>query len=322
MGSKEAYAKFCEKVYVPVFSKPWWMDAVCGEENWDVWLYQSGTETVAAMPYYYCVRDEYRIITKALLTQTNGLIICYPPNQSMAKRQKYEEKIIAEAIKGLGSLNIDLYEQQFHYSFRNFLPFFWERFSIIPRITFVIEDTSSMDMVWNNISSSYKNTIRKGRRFISKYAEIDVHCFFREHEKIFLRQGLSCPFSEELWNRLYRATESNNAGKIFTAQDNEGNVLSLAFIVWDEESAYLLLGGAVPEYSSLQTYAALVYHCIEFASKKGLKFDFEGSVIRRINHSFREYGGTPKEYYRIRKVYNPKIILDEAQSQIEFLKRK
>lgn len=319
MNRKEEFAEFCKKTYVPIFSKPWWLDTVCGENNWDVWLYRLGTENVAAMPYFITNRDGYQIITKGLLTQNNGLIISYPPNQTQVKKQKYEEKIINAAVQMINELDIDLYEQQFHYSFRNFLPFFWEHFSIIPRLTYVIEDTSSMEMVWVNVSSNYKNTIRKGQKYIHSFEEIDADRFYCEHEKIFSRQELPCPFSKQLWEQLYNAVVNHDAGKIFTAQDANGNVLSLAFLVWDEESVYLLLGGAVPEYSSLQTYTALVYHCIEFASERGLKFDFEGSVIKRINHSFREYGGIPKEYYRIRKVYNPKIILEEAQQQIQML---
>ncbi len=33
MSSKEKYEIFCTKTYVPVFSKPWWMDAVCGPDR-------------------------------------------------------------------------------------------------------------------------------------------------------------------------------------------------------------------------------------------------------------------------------------------------
>ena len=50
--AKTRYEEFCETTYVPIYSKPWWMDAVCGSENWDVWLFEQGGEVAAAMPYY------------------------------------------------------------------------------------------------------------------------------------------------------------------------------------------------------------------------------------------------------------------------------
>ena len=36
--NKERYERFCERNYVQIFSKAWWMDAICGEESWDVWI--------------------------------------------------------------------------------------------------------------------------------------------------------------------------------------------------------------------------------------------------------------------------------------------
>jgi len=36
---KELYREFCKvEDNIPIFSKDWWMDAVCGEDKWDVIL--------------------------------------------------------------------------------------------------------------------------------------------------------------------------------------------------------------------------------------------------------------------------------------------
>lgn len=40
-------------------------------------------------------------------------------------------------------------------------------------------------------------------------------------------------------------------------------------------------------------------------------------MIKRIARSFREYGGNPKTYFRIRKVFNPEIVIMEAQQVID-----
>ena len=78
--NKELYADWCETTYVPIFSKPWWMDAVCGEDNWDVWLCDDDGDICAAMPYFTEKRGEYKYITKAPLTQNNGIIFREKPN--------------------------------------------------------------------------------------------------------------------------------------------------------------------------------------------------------------------------------------------------
>lgn len=322
MTNKNKYKAFCEKIYVPIYSKPWWMDAICGEEGWDVWLYEKGGSTVAAMPYYTEERNGYKYITKAPLTQNNGLLILYPDKQSAVKKAKFEEEIVAASITYILETGIDVYEQQFHYSFQNYLPYFWEGFDAIPRLTYVIDNNTNIDELEDIYTANYRNTIRKGKRSIAKFSTIGPEEFYREHEKIYIRQGLLCPFSYELWMRLYAACDKHNAGEITVAEDEEDNILSLSYIVIDDRSSYLLMGGAVPEYSSLQTYSALVDEGIRRSLRRGLDFDFEGSVIKRINHSFREYGGTPMMYYRIRKVFNPDLVFSEAKIKAEKLQRK
>ena len=36
MNNKEKYLNFVETVYAPIYSQPWWLDAICLPENWDV----------------------------------------------------------------------------------------------------------------------------------------------------------------------------------------------------------------------------------------------------------------------------------------------
>ncbi len=318
MNNKDLYNSFCKEIYTPIFSKPWWLDAICGKDGWDVWLYEKGGTVVAAMPYYSEDRNGYKYITKAPLTQNNGLLIKYPEHQSSVKKAKLEEEIVNEAIRYIDSLAVDVYEQQYHYSFQNYLPFYWEGFDVIPRVTYVIENTSIEDLS-SLYTANYRNTIRKGKKSVSEFSTVDPNKFYHEHEKIYERQGLQCPFSYELWMRLYDACQVRDSGEIMVAMNADGAILSVSYIIRDEKSSYLLMGGAIPEYASLQTYSTLVDEGIKRSIRRGLSFDFEGSVIKRINHSFREYGGSPKMYYRIRKVFNPDIILQEAKNKIKKL---
>ncbi len=313
------YQAFCEKTYVPIFSQPWWMDAVCEPENWDVWLYRQGNEVAAAMPYYLENRQGGLYITKACLTQNNGIIFRHNTDASPIALAKFENKAIKEACEFIGQMKLAVYEQQFHYSFTNWLPFFWQKYEAIPRYTFVIEDTSSPDIVWSGISSKQRSCIRKGERNISEIREINPEDFYDLHEKVFLRQNLQCPFSREFWMRLWHACKKNNAAESLCALTDKGEVASLIFLTHDSRSMYHILGGSMPGLQSLDTYDALIWHAIQLAGEKKLVYDFEGSMIERIAKSFREYGGTPKQYFRIRKVFNPDIIRKEAEDKIRKL---
>ena len=317
MTSKEKYNKFCEANYVPIYSQPWWMDAVCGPENWDVWLYESDVHILAAMPHYFETRGNYRYITKAPLTQNNGILFEELPDRKPVAEAKLQEKIINAACTYIKGLGVDVYEQQFVPSFQNWQPFFWNNYTNVLRYTYVIRDTKDWVGVEENISSKCRNMIRKGQRLTSVSVWTDRDAFYTEHERIFLRQGRSCPFNQELWNRLYDACTAHKAGQMFRALDNAGNLHALLFLVWDEKSVYHLLGGGMPKFSSSQAYAALTYHGIRLAHEKGLAYDFEGSMIQRIAVAFRQFGGVPTPYYRIRKVFNPEIVRKEAEDYIQ-----
>lgn len=120
---------------------------------------------------------------------------------------------------------------------------------------------------------------------------------------------------------LYAAVAKHNAGQTFLARDPEGEPASLLYLVWDMKRAYHLLGGGLPASRSLDTYSALIWEAIREASLRGLTYDFEGSMIERISKSFREFGGTPELYFRIRKVYSPEVVHAEAETRIASIKQ-
>lgn len=319
--AKEKYSKFADSLYVPIFSKPWWMDAMCGPDNWDVWLAENNGRIDAAMPYYTTERHGRNYITKAKLTQNNGIIFNPPANGKRAAIYAYEERIVNLACHFIQSVGVDVYEQQYHYSFTNWLPFFWHGYTAMPRYTFVIESAQALDAVWDNISSKTRSIIRKGQ----KESYFDYHLgkeeFYREHEKVFLKQQMQCPFSYEEWNRLYDACANHGCGQIICARNSHTHAItSVIFLVWDEQSVYHLLGGSMPEFQNHDTYAALIWEGIQFAHKKQLRYDFEGSVIKRIAKSIREFGAEPRCYFRIRKVFNPEILREECESSIAVLR--
>lgn len=322
MTNKEKYIEFCKEIYVPIYSKYWWMDAVCGEDNWDVWLYYSGTEVVAAMPYYIEKRNKYRYITKALLSQNNGILFKYPQGMKEIAKQKFEEKVINDACKYIQNMQIDVYEQQYHYSFTNWLPFFWNYYTAITRYTYVINDTSDLDIVWQNISAKCRSIIKKGQTNAKFKDDLNIDIFYQEHEKIFFKQGIECPFSYEQWKKIYTAVDLHDAGKIMYAETDTGKIASLMFLVWDEKSIYQLLAGSIPEYQSLDTYDALIWEGIKYAHKKKLIYDFEGSVIKRISKSFREFGGEAMPYFRIRKIFNEEVLKEEYLQQLNNLENR
>lgn len=85
----------------------------CIREKWTI---------LGAMPYYVENRNGYEIITKAHHSQNNGILISYLPNMKYVAMLDRQEEVINEMCDYIEKLNVDKYEQQYHYSFTNCLP--------------------------------------------------------------------------------------------------------------------------------------------------------------------------------------------------------
>lgn len=313
---KKEYENFCKENYVQIYSKPWWMDVICGSENWDVWLYKKGDVIQAAMPYYMETRGDYHYITKAIFTQTNGIIFAIEKSVKEAVIAEKQDRIIREACEFIKNTGVDVYEQQYPYSFENWQPFYWEGYTNFLRYTYVIENTWDTEHWMGNMTSKMRNHIKKGCNYLSCDENITVEQFYIEHVKIFEKQDKKNPFSLEFWEKFYLECKKHNCCKMMCARDIDGHIAAIVFLVWDEESVYQLLGGYMPEYSSLQGFPFLIYQGILFAGSLKLKYDFEGSMVPQLARSYREYGGKAKPYFRIRKIFNPEIIRSEAEEII------
>jgi len=301
---KEHYNSFCAKNYVPIFSQPWWLDAVCGAENWGVHVYEKSGNYLGAMPYYVEERNGYQIITKAHHSQNNGIIMSYLPKMKYVSMLDRQEDVINEMCDFIEKLGVDKYEQQYHYSFTNFLPFKWRGYEALIRYTYVIEDTSDMNKVIADFNYTIRNEIKKAEKRITIKKDLDIETFYLINKMTFDRQHIEVPFSLKLFKRIDTACSEHDCREILYAEDVEGNIHSVAYLVWDEESVYFLINGSDPRFKSSQANALLIQESIRFASALGKKFDFEGSVIKQIEHAFRSFGAKQKLYFRIFKSFN------------------
>lgn len=301
--SKEKYRQFSEKEKtIPLFSKGWWMDAVCGD-NWDVILLEKEGDIIASLPYYFTIENGEKTIQKAPLTQTNGIWMKYPPTVKNDRKISFEQKVMNYMIENLESLNLAKYNQYYHYSFTNWLPFYWKGYNQTTRYTYVIPDTTNMELIYQNVSSNVRKLIRKAEKIVQIKDGMDIETFYEMNQQTFKRQNLAIPYSFEIVKKLDEACEKRNARKILYAVDKFGQVHSSAYFVWDDRSVYYLMSGSNPNLRSSQSLTYLLFEGIKLANKLGKKFDFEGSMKKNIEHHFRQFGAIQMPYFHIYKTF-------------------
>ena len=122
------------------------------------------------------------------------------------------------------------------------------------------------------------------------------------NRKSFLRQGRKIPYSLSFLRRLDEACAQRNSRKSFFAIDNTGNIHAAVYVVWDQFSAYYLMGGGDPKYRTSGAHSLLLWETIKFTSKFVSSFNFEGSMIEPVERFFRAFGAEQKPYFNITRV--------------------
>ena len=294
MNNKSKYRQFCStEKNIPIFSRDWWLDAVAGDENWGVALVEQNNEIVASLPYVYV---NHQIIMPKH-TQTMGIWMKYPDGQKYHTRLSYEKKICNALIDQLPDYS--KYYQRFHFSFTNWLPFYWKGFSQTTRYTYVIEQINDTNSVFDNFSSNLRKNIRKASKLINVYTSDDVEHFYTINKMTFDRQNINMGYSLDYVRSIDQACCNRNCRRIWFAKDKDNHIHSAIYVIWDENSAYYIMGGGDPAFRNSGAHSLLLWEAIKFAGQVSHSFDFEGSMYENIEPVFRGFGAVQKPYMEI-----------------------
>lgn len=302
--NKEKYIELCKtNVKIPLFSQYYWMDAVCGEDNWDVILVEDSGNILGSLVYYLNPIGDSFEIRKAPLTQNNGVIYYYPTGLKYDRRISFENKVANDVIKQLEQMNIIKYRQYFHYNFTNWLPFYWNGYSQSTRYTYVIDDTSSLDNLYMNFNGNIRKNIKKAQKSVTVFNGMNADEFYELNKQTYERQDIEIPYSYELFKKLYNNLTKQNCIEVLYAKDIENNIHSAALFAYDNDSVYYLMSGSKEEYRDSQALTLLIYEGIKLANKLRKSFDFEGSMKQNIERFFRQFGAEQKQYFDISKEF-------------------
>jgi hypothetical protein len=314
--SKDRYAELCNsETTMPIFSQPWWLDCVSGESNWGVCLVEQDGEIVASMPYEIEKRVGFNLCKMPILTQTLGPWI-RPSKLTNYKQLSRQKKLMNLLIDQLP--DYDYFSQNWHYSQTNFIPFFWRGFQQRTKYTYLIEDLSDLDKVWDGFEAKTKLGIKNARdRFKLIIDEtLTIDDFINLHRQVFHRQNIEAPFSNQSIISLNQACKDNNASKIFIAIDEDGQKHAGVYLIWDKNCAYYLMGGSDPEFLNSGAVSFCLWEAIKFASTVVNKFDFEGSMIESIEPFVRAFGAKQKTYHSITKTSSLILRMRSALLQV------
>ncbi len=279
-----------------LFQQPWWLDAVAPGE-WNAVTVEHGGRVVGRLPYVKKRRWGFDYLVMPPLTQTLGPWI-EPKEAKYPKILAWQKDIMTELIDRIPK--VDYFCQNFHYKISNWLPFFWRGFEQTTRYTYVLHDISNLDTVWDGFLENIRRGIKKAAKHVSVRTDLGVDRFLAINEMTFARQGMRLPYSPDLVRRIDTACGDEHR-KIFFAEDASQRIHAALYLVWDERSAYYLMGGGDPELRNSGATSLLMWEAIRFSQTVTQRFDFEGSVMEPVERFFRAFGGTQMPYFSVSK---------------------
>ena len=298
--SKEEYRNLCQtEETIPVFSRDWWLDVVCGANNWEVILVKENNQIQAALPYYLL---RPHIIFMPFYTQTMG--IWFAPHSDDTKHisvQEHRQSIcnkIIEQIKPYKS-----FWQNFHYDFTDWLPFYWSGYKQTTRYTYLLKNLKNSDYLWDNMSQQTRRNIKKAteRFHITVKQGISIDDFMQVYTQTFERQHIKNTQDIQVLQRLIEVCRQRKQGELWGGYDQQGRIHAAVFIVWQKQSAYYLAGGGDTELRQSGAHSLVLWEAIQYTAGYSEVFDLEGSMLPGVERFFRELGGIQTPYFAIQK---------------------
>ncbi len=281
-----------------IFVQDWWLDAVAPGQ-WDAATVTESGRVIARMPYILRRHHGLTLLDMPLLTPHLGPWIA-PLRGKYASRLKREHQLMEQLIRKLPGF--DVFTQNFHHGVTNWFPFYWQDFQQTTRYTYIIENLSDIDKIWGEFLPKRRASIRKASKLVTVRTDMGLDTFWRLNQMTFQRQRLQPPYSLDYLKRIDSVCAERVQRRIFFAEDARGRIHAALYLVWDDQSAYYLMGGNDPELQNSGAPSLLVWEAIQFASTVTRSFDFEGSMIPGVERFFRSFGARQTPYFRITKV--------------------
>ena len=301
MTDREKYILYCNATEnINLFQQHWWLDAVCGHNNWNTVIYENNGNILGAWAYPIKKKKSFTLINAPMLTPGTLPIITYFPGQKLASKISHEQQILDELINRLPKF--DLFDLYFLPDYKNHLSFHWKGFTQTTRYTYLIKDLTNLDKVFEEFNASIRTQIRKAEKEIIITETDDIELFYKINALTFKRQNKKVPYSLSYVKQIDDACIKNNCRKILLAKDNEGNIHAAIYLVWDAESAYYLMGGADETYKSSGAYSLLIWEGLKKSAQLTKQFNFCGSMLPTVERFFRSFGGEQAPYLHIKKI--------------------
>jgi len=234
--------------------------------------------------------------------------------QNKAKILSENKKILKAFVDFIEKLPyhiITLYLPAIHIDMQ---PFYWNNFKTIPNYTYIINLANPIEEIEKSFSTERRNDIKKAiKDGIETRICKDYNIVKSLVLKTFDRKQTSAD-KTMIDKILFNFADETNSFAFVSYRNNIP--IATSFCIYDQNTAYYLLGGYDSKNKHAGAGAMAVSNAINHSKKLGINyFDFEGSMLPEVERYFRGFGGNLTPYYSINKAVLP------IELALKFVKR-
>lgn len=261
-------------------------------------------------------KDEYQLIGGFYYLKTKlygASFIKLPPytphcglffineSKNYSSKSGFEKEIIDEVCNHISSQKSALNILAFPCTVRDFQPFIWAKYKVIPNYTYQLNLLKTIEELKTDFDSKNRNVINKA---IKEEVIVTENTLSKQQLYDFFISSLNNTdaniYEEELKNIFLIFSDSSNSFSQIAYKNEE--LLGVVFCVYDKNNCYYLLGGVNKKSGIQGINNLLVLKSIEKAKQLGCTtFDFEGSMLKGVEKFFRSFGGQLIPYYTVNK---------------------
>lgn len=300
MTNKEQFLSNTELIHkLPLFYQPNWLNIVCGD-NWDVIFSRDANEKIAGIFIFITEKKlHFTLIRTPKLTPYFGLYLL-PNDLTNKKLWDWEEWHINNLISLIPKFSYCQFCT--HPSHTNFVNLHFLGFTQRASLTYYIDLLKDEKLLVDNISTRTRRYIKNVDEFYLKEGAEHLNEIINLHKNTFKKQGIKYPYTNQLISQLISSGYNENFGKLYTLFNSQNELVAFLWIVYDAITAYQILSSYDANLAGQDAMTLLTWNAIKDTKNLGLlHYDFEGSILKGVEHFFRKFGGKRKVFYSFEK---------------------
>lgn len=307
--NKEIYRQLILSHSIPLYLQAEWLDIVCvNGMDWDVvFSYDAKNNIQGFWPYVFKQQLFWKKITMPSFTPYMGPRLLYPKNLKEYERISFENKVLKELYEKVPTFSEIKFKWSRDYS--NWLAFYWKGFKQQTSYTYLIQDTSDTDFIFNQFKKSIQRQIRKASGNLQIRVAESTEDVIRMLE-MSLAASSKHLVDKEILKKLHQFAHSKRQSCILEAVDSNEKVIGAIYLIWDQQEMLYLYGGYDDQMNDSGAMPLLFWNALQKAHELELSFNFEGSMLEGVERFFRSFGAIQTPVFTLEKTSFPYQYID------------